>query len=176
MVVGRLAAEQCLSHVLNDAARAAQSTEWTDTNMYASLDKEQTWLGILAVGAEGLRGYKYFLKDAPDDTLASDTDMFSELDSIWLAAARAQLCRALEVCIENDPQGNPKLLEAFVDQFKLFTAMALAATALLSRSMDLIHPNDTPRNVRRLMEDAKTWEADLAGGIVPDYPHPAIEL
>eukprot|EP00873_Tetraselmis_striata_P014642 jgi/Tetstr1/434906/TSEL_023903.t1 len=57
--------------------------------------------------------------------------------------------------------------------FKLFTAMALAAMALLSRSMlHLNHPRDTVINVRRLMEAAKNWEADLAGGIVPDYPHP----
>eukprot|EP00873_Tetraselmis_striata_P045891 jgi/Tetstr1/466155/TSEL_010716.t1 len=85
-----------------------------------------------------------------------------------------ELYRALKVCIEKDPQGNPKLREAFVDQFKLFTAMALAATAMLSRSMLLLnHPRDTVINVRRLMEAAKNWEADLAGGIVLDYPHPA---
>eukprot|EP00873_Tetraselmis_striata_P040814 jgi/Tetstr1/461078/TSEL_006225.t1 len=148
-------------------------TRRTDTNLYASLDKELIWPGILAVGAEGLRGYKFFLIDAPGDTLISDIDMFSEVHSIWLAAARAQLYRALEVCIEKDPQGNPKPREAFVDQFKLFTAMALAATAVLSRSMHLIHPHDTPTNVRRLMEAARNWETDPAGGIVPDYPHPA---
>eukprot|EP00873_Tetraselmis_striata_P034256 jgi/Tetstr1/454520/TSEL_041418.t1 len=97
--------------------------------------------------------------------------MFSEVDGTCLAAAQAQLYRALEMYIEKDPQGNPKLREAFVDQFKLFTAMALAATALLSRSMHLIHPHDTPANVSRLMEAAKNGEADVAGGIVPDYPH-----
>eukprot|EP00873_Tetraselmis_striata_P045063 jgi/Tetstr1/465327/TSEL_000864.t1 len=91
-------------------------TRRADTNMYASLDKEQTWPGILGVGADGLRGYKFFLIDAPDDTLVSDIDMFSEVDSIWLAAARAQLYRVMEVCIEKDPQRNPRLLrEAFVD-------------------------------------------------------------
>eukprot|EP00873_Tetraselmis_striata_P020544 jgi/Tetstr1/440808/TSEL_029115.t1 len=99
--------------------------------------------------------------------------MLSEVGRIWLAAARAQLYRALEVCIEKNLHGNPKLREAFVGQFKLFTAMALAATAMMSRSMHLNHPRDTLRNVRILMEAAKSWEADLAGGIVPDYPHPA---
>eukprot|EP00873_Tetraselmis_striata_P016749 jgi/Tetstr1/437013/TSEL_025773.t1 len=78
----------------------------------------------------------------------------------------------MEVCIEKDPEGNPKPREAFVDQLKLFT-MALAATALLSRYMHLNHPHDTPTNVRRLMEADKNWEADLAGCIVLDYPHPA---
>eukprot|EP00873_Tetraselmis_striata_P025449 jgi/Tetstr1/445713/TSEL_003512.t1 len=69
--------------------------------------------------------------------------MLSEVGRIWLAAARAQLYRALEMCIEKDPQGNPKLREAYVDHFKLFTAMALAATALLSRYMS----HNTPTNV-----------------------------
>eukprot|EP00873_Tetraselmis_striata_P035668 jgi/Tetstr1/455932/TSEL_042713.t1 len=99
--------------------------------------------------------------------------MFSEVERTWLAAARAQLHRALEVWIEKDQQGNPKLREAFVDQFKLFTAMALAATAMLFRSMHLTHPRDTFINMCRLIEAAKNWEADPAGGIVPDYPHPA---
>eukprot|EP00873_Tetraselmis_striata_P003350 jgi/Tetstr1/423614/TSEL_001386.t1 len=108
--------------------------------MYAySLDKEQTWSGILAVGAEGLRGWKFFLIDAPDDTRVSDRGLSSEVDRIWPAAARAQLFRPLKVCVEKGPQGNPKLREAFADQFKLFTAMALAATAMLSRSMHLHH-------------------------------------
>eukprot|EP00873_Tetraselmis_striata_P015533 jgi/Tetstr1/435797/TSEL_024686.t1 len=80
------------------------------------------------------------------------------------------LYRAMEVCIEKDPQGNPKLRAAFVDKSKLLTAMALAATAMLSRYMN----HNTPTNVRRLMEAAKKWEADLAGGIVPDYPYPTI--
>eukprot|EP00873_Tetraselmis_striata_P021335 jgi/Tetstr1/441599/TSEL_029827.t1 len=124
-------------------------TRMTDTNMYASLDKEQSWPGILAVGAEGLRGWKFVLIAAPDDTRVSDRDMFSEVDRIWLAAARAEMYRALEVCIEKDPEGNPKLREVFVDQFKLLTAMALAATAMLSRSMHLNHPRDTVINVRR---------------------------
>eukprot|EP00873_Tetraselmis_striata_P017766 jgi/Tetstr1/438030/TSEL_026657.t1 len=115
----------------------------------------RTWPAILAVGAEGLRGWKFVLIDAPDDTLVYDIGMFSEVDRIWLAAARGQVYRALEVCIEKDPQGNPKLREAFVDQFKLLTAMALAATALLSRSMHFNHPRDTVINVRRLMEAAK---------------------
>eukprot|EP00873_Tetraselmis_striata_P025828 jgi/Tetstr1/446092/TSEL_033692.t1 len=142
--------------------------------MYPSLDKEPTWpAGILTVGAEGLRGWKFFLIDAPEDTRVSDLEMFSEVGRIWLAAARAQLDCALEVCIEKDPQGIPKLREAFVDQFKLFTAMALAAMALLSRYLRW-NPHDTPTNVHKLMEDAKNWEADLAVDcIVPDYPHPA---
>eukprot|EP00873_Tetraselmis_striata_P039207 jgi/Tetstr1/459471/TSEL_004838.t1 len=137
--------------------------------MYASLDKKQAWPGILTVGAEGRRGWKFFLIDAPDDTRVSDLYLFSEVDRIWLAVARAQLHRTMEVSIEKEPQGNPKLREAFVDQFKLFTAMSLAATALLSR----LNPHDTPTNVGRLMEAAKNCEADLEGGIVPDCPHPA---
>eukprot|EP00873_Tetraselmis_striata_P003912 jgi/Tetstr1/424176/TSEL_014782.t1 len=76
-----------------------------------------------------------------------------------------------EVCIEKEPQGNQPLRKAFVDQFKFFTAMALAATALLSRYMHLIHPHDAVINVHRLIEAAKDWKADMAGGIVPDYPH-----
>eukprot|EP00873_Tetraselmis_striata_P037303 jgi/Tetstr1/457567/TSEL_044135.t1 len=98
--------------------------------------------------------------------------MFSAVDRIWFAAAQAQPYRALKVCIEKDPQGKPKLREAYVDRFKPFTAMALAAAALLSRSMHLNHPRDMVINVRRLTESAKNWEADMAGGIVPDYPHP----
>eukprot|EP00873_Tetraselmis_striata_P022170 jgi/Tetstr1/442434/TSEL_030558.t1 len=148
-------------------------TRRSDTNMYASFDKEQTWPGILTVGAEALGGWKFFLIAAPEDNWVFDRDLYSEVNRIWLAAARAQLYRAMEVCIEKDPLGNPKLREAFVDQFKLFTAMALAATALLSRYLHLIHPHNTPSNLRRLMEATKNWEADLAGGIVPDYPHQA---
>eukprot|EP00873_Tetraselmis_striata_P015084 jgi/Tetstr1/435348/TSEL_024266.t1 len=89
-------------------------TRSTDTsNMYASLDKKQTWPRILAVGA-GLRGWKFVLIDAPDDTRFSEKGMFSEVDRIWLAVARPQLDRAMEVCIEKDPQWNPKLREAFI--------------------------------------------------------------
>eukprot|EP00873_Tetraselmis_striata_P014677 jgi/Tetstr1/434941/TSEL_023937.t1 len=98
--------------------------------------------------------------------------MFSEVDRIWLAAAPALLFRALKVCIEKDPLGNPKLREAIVDQFKLLMEMALAATALLPRYLQW-NPHDTATNVRILMEAAKNWEADLAGGIRPDYHHPA---
>jgi len=105
--------------------------------------------------------------------LGSDLELFSEVDGTWLAAARAQLYRALEVCIEMGPQGIPKVGETFVDQVKLFTAMALVATALLSRYMHLIYPHDAPTNVCRQMEAVENWEADLAGGTVPDYPHPA---
>eukprot|EP00873_Tetraselmis_striata_P003682 jgi/Tetstr1/423946/TSEL_014557.t1 len=53
--------------------------------------------------------------------------MFSEVGRIWLTAARAQLYRAIEVCIEKDPLG-------------------------------------------KLMEAAKNWGGDLAGGIVFDFP------
>lgn len=149
------------------------ATRKSDNNLYVSLDTEQTWPGILTVGAEALRGWKFALLDAPDDTPVSDGRLFSEDDGTWLAAARDQLYRALEVCIQKqDSQGNPKLREAFVDQFKLFTAMALAATALLSRTFHVVSPHDTATNVRRLRDSAKTWEADLAGGIVPGYPDP----
>eukprot|EP00873_Tetraselmis_striata_P035174 jgi/Tetstr1/455438/TSEL_042267.t1 len=141
--------------------------------MYTSLDKEQTRPGILTVGAEALRGWKFFLFDAPDDTRVFDVRMFnSEVDGTWLAAARGQLYCASEVCIAKDPLGNPKLREAFVDKFQLFTAMALAATAMLSRSFHVVTSCDTATNIGRLREIVKTWEADLAGGIVPDYPHP----
>eukprot|EP00873_Tetraselmis_striata_P003740 jgi/Tetstr1/424004/TSEL_014615.t1 len=78
----------------------------------------------------------------------------------------------MDVCIEKGPLRNPKLREAFVDKFKLFTAIALAATAMLSRYLRL-NPHDMATNVLRLMEAAKNWEADLAGGIILDYPHPA---
>eukprot|EP00873_Tetraselmis_striata_P037835 jgi/Tetstr1/458099/TSEL_044606.t1 len=77
----------------------------------------------------------------------------------------------MKVCIKKDPQGNSKLREAFVDRIELFTAMALAATALLSRSMHLNHPRDAVINVRRLMEAAKSWGAHPAACIIPDYLH-----
>eukprot|EP00873_Tetraselmis_striata_P029671 jgi/Tetstr1/449935/TSEL_036989.t1 len=102
------------------------TTRMSDTNLS---DKEQIWPGIHTVGAEALRSWKFFIFDAPNDIRVCDGDLFNnELDGTWLAAARDRLYRAPEVCIEKDPLGKPKLREAIVDKFKLFTAMALAAS------------------------------------------------